>query len=151
MKQRYRPVILTIVFGALCALLFLPFMYGAAYLVSWRMAFRLALSAFLACYAVGLAEWGNGHRQLIVIPLAMLVGLTLLEQSHSVFLLLLLGLFAIIRSSLVQHNLLRVIVSEGILSLGGGLLIYGLNPTTNLAWAFGIWLFFLIQSLYFVM
>lgn len=150
MTHAYKPVILTIVFGLLCGLLFAPFMYGATYLCAWRFAFRLALCVFLTCYAIGLSEWSRGNRQALVLPLIMVFGLAALESSHAVFLLIYLGLFAVIRSSLLQPDLLRLIGLEGVLCLGGGVFVYSLNPRTNLAWALGIWIFFLIQSLYFV-
>ncbi len=150
MKHSHQPFILTIVFGLLCAVLFVPFMHGATYIVSWRFAFRLALCLFLTCYAAGLAEWSQGKRKLIVLPLVVLFGLIIPEQSHTLFLLVYLGLFAIIRSSLLQPNLLRLIVLEGMLCLGGGVFVYSRSPRTNLAWALGIWIFFLIQSLYFL-
>ncbi len=36
------------------------------------------------------------------------------------------------------------------LTLGGGALIAVFSPRTPLSWALGVWMFFLIQSLYFV-
>jgi len=150
MEHSHRPIILTIVFGLLCGLLFLPVMQSATRMIPWMFAFRLMLWGYLVSYAVGLAEWGRGRITLIVIPLFILLSLTVLEHSHSVFLLIYLGMLAVIRSSLFQPPLLHTILLEGILGLGGGMLIYSLNPQTNVAWALGIWMFFLIQSLYFV-
>jgi hypothetical protein len=37
-----------------------------------------------------------------------------------------------------------------ILGLGVGLLVYGTAPGVTLVWALGVWLFFLIQALYFI-
>jgi hypothetical protein len=150
MEHAHRPIILTIVFGLLCGLLFLLVMQSATRMVPWMFVFRLLLWGYLASYAVGLAEWGTGPITLIVIPLFILLSLVVLEHSHNVFLLIYLGTFAVIRSSVFQPPLLHTILLEGVLNLGGGALIYSLNPQTNVAWALGIWMFFLIQSLYFV-
>jgi hypothetical protein len=149
MLPAIRPIVLTVVFGLLCGLLFLPFMSAATLFLTWRAGFRLALVVLLACYAVGLAEWSGGPWPLIALPLVIVLGLAVLERSHTVFLLAYLGLFAVIRSSLCQPGLLRTIALEGLLCLGGGLFVYSLNPRSNAAWALGIWIFFLIQALYF--
>jgi hypothetical protein len=43
-----------------------------------------------------------------------------------------------------------MLITEFVLSLGGGILGVFLAPHTQVGWALGIWLFFLVQSLYFV-
>lgn len=150
MKTFAKPMIVTILFGMLCALAFIPLMMGATSFFSWMFSFRLILWGYLVCYALGLAQWGKGSAKHIVFPLLILLGMSVLERSHTVFLLLYLGMFTLIRTSLRSRiSLLTMMVTEALLCLGGGALIFWLNPQTNLAWALGIWMFFLIQSLYF--
>ncbi len=38
-----------------------------------------------------------------------------------------------------------------IIVIGGGVLIAYLNPYSTITWALGIWMFFLVQSLYFLL
>jgi hypothetical protein len=149
MQHVHKPIVFTILFGVFCGLVFLPIMRVATSVLPWIFAFRLMLWGYLTCYACGLALWNKANARLAIVPLCLLLGMSVLEQSHSVFWLLYLGMFAVIRSSLLQPSLPRMLASEAILSLGGGILIYGIHPETNLAWALGIWMFFLIQSLYF--
>lgn len=49
-----------------------------------------------------------------------------------------------------QTQQVKRLFSEIILSLGGGALVAGLTPVPAVTWALGIWLFFLVQALYFV-
>lgn len=39
---------------------------------------------------------------------------------------------------------------EIIATIGGGALVSFFNPYTTITWALGIWLFFIIQSVYFI-
>lgn len=67
------------------------------------------------------------------------------------FLLIALGIFSWIRSGICFQTLqVQRLCSEIILSLGGGGLVAGLTPVSAVTWALGIWLFFLVQALYFV-
>ena len=150
MEHSHKLIILTMLFGLFCGLIFVPFMRGAMSILPWMYAFRLMFWGYLACYTIGLALWSKDKLKLVILPLFILLSMSILEQSHIVFWLLYLGMFSVIRSSLLQPSFLRILITEAVLCLGGGILVYGMNPQTNLAWALGVWMFFLIQSLYFV-
>jgi hypothetical protein len=137
-------------FGLSCGLMFVPFMRGIMSVLPWMYAFRLMLWGYLMCYTIGLAVLNKSEAKLVVFPLCILLSMSVLEQSHLVFWLLYLGIFSVIRGSLLQPSFLKMLITEAVFCLGGGILVYSMNPQTNVAWALGIWMFFLIQSLYFV-
>lgn len=152
MKNFARPMILTILFGIVCSLAFMPLMELLDRFIAWRFAFRLLIWGYLVSYTMLLAFWKSVRARLLVFPLGILFGMIVLERSHTVFLLLCLGILAWIRSSVcLPRSIVMMLAIEAMLGLGGGSLVFQLNPQTNLAWALGIWLFFLIQSLYFLM
>ena len=151
MKTFAKPMIITILFGLLCALAFVVLTMGSSTFIFWRFIFRLVLWSYLTCYAIVLAQWGQGRATLMVFPLFLLLFMSIFERSHILFLLSCLCIFSWIRSSLCfQTSLFMMLASEALLSLGGGVLIGWLNPQTKIAWALGILMFFLVQSLYFV-
>lgn len=150
--MKTKPMILTILFGMVCALLYVPWMRGANSVFPWLISFRLIIWCYLVCYAIALTQWSRGNLKLLLFPLTILLGMIVLERSHTVFLLLCLGILAWIRSSVCfQRSWLLMLATEAMLGLGGGALVLWLNPRTNFVWALGIWMFFLVQSLYFVM
>jgi len=151
MKMTIQPLVITVLFGMIVALAFLPVTTTLASVVSWTISFRLIFWLVLVGYALLLALWGQGQVKLMVIPLLLLFCLALVEKVNPVFVLACLGVLSWIRSSVVfQKSLIGMSVSEGVLSLGGGALVGYFMPPTRLGWALGIWMFFLIQSLYFL-
>jgi hypothetical protein len=49
-----------------------------------------------------------------------------------------------------KTSLPRTICLEAFICFGGGALVTYLSPLGSISWATGIWLFFLVQSMYFV-
>jgi hypothetical protein len=145
-----RPVRTTIFFGLFCALLFLAFGLFFEQTVFWRFFFRTSVFCCLSIYALILASWSNQNRISVIFPLIFLVIFNLTPASNATYLLLCLGLLSWIRSGICfQNSLPRLLGTEIILSISGGLLVAYLNPYSSITWALGIWMFFLIQSLYF--
>jgi hypothetical protein len=150
MKTTGKPMQLTILFGMICGLTFIPMTMASSYMMYWPLSFRLIICLYLALYAFLLTRWGKGAVKFIVFPLLLLF-ITGIYSNSSIFFLLCLGILSWIRSSLCfQKSLLMMLVTEFAISLGGGALVAFFAPQSNLAWALGIWLFFLVQSLYFV-
>lgn len=142
---------LTILFGMICALAFIPMMMVLNSITYGVIPFRLIVWGYLVVYTVLLTLWGKKPVKLIVFPLLLLFIIGMFEYSNTVFFLVLLGILSWIRSSLCfQTSLLMMLVTEFMISLGGGALVILFHPQTQLAWALGIWMFFLVQSLYFV-
>jgi hypothetical protein len=76
-----------------------------------------------------------------------------LIESATVFLFTSLAILSWIRSGICfkRRPPLKRLGAEAGLCLAGGLLVYGAVPGATPAWALGVWLFFLIQALYFVL
>lgn len=150
MKISVQPMQLTVFFGMICGLAFIPMSMAVSSMVYWPFSLRLILWLYLVLYAFLLTRWGKGTVKLIVFPLLVLF-ITGIFGDSNIFFVLCLGVLSWIRSSVCfQKSLLMMLVTECVLSLGGGALVAFLTPQTKLAWALGIWMFFLAQSLYFV-
>jgi len=151
MKIIQRPTRTTILFGLICGLLFIPLNQGLWYIIAWSTVFRITLWCYLASYALLLARWGGKRLYSIMFPVLILLISAFALRSNSAFSLLALGIFSWIRSGICfQKRLSSMLVAEIFLTLGGGLLVAWFRPHTTLTWALGIWMFFLVQSLYFV-
>jgi hypothetical protein len=72
-------------------------------------------------------------------------------DSISAFLLIALGVLSWVRSGICYaNNIIAKLFAEVVVCFGGGILAAVLTPNTMLTWALAVWLFFLIQALYFV-
>jgi hypothetical protein len=76
-----------------------------------------------------------------------------LIESATVFLFSAIVTLSWIRSGICfnRKSLAKRLTAETGLVLGSGLLVSGAVPGVTLTWALGVWLFFLIQALYFVL
>ena len=145
-----QPVRTTLVFGLISALVVIPLAWMLSSLIGWSMALNLTLWVDLTLYAVLLARWSAGSLITIGFPLALLLGTALWPGVGSVYILLGLVAFSWIRSGICFGGTpLRAAAAEIFTIAGGGGLVVLLNPRSELAWAISIWLFFLVQTLYF--
>ena len=152
MKITRRPMPTTILFGLMCGLFFIPVSMVLGYIVYWPMAFRLAIWSYLALYGLLLTRWGKVSPISIVFPLLILLVFVFWGNSNSAFLLLALGILSWIRSGICfQRPLFKILGAELLVCIGGGVLVAYFAPHSTLTWAMGIWMFFLVQSLYFVL
>ena len=84
-------------------------------------------------------------------PLFLLLILVFWGDSNEAFLFLALGVLSWVRSGICfQGGLLKTFGAEAALCLGGGALVAHFTPHSMITWAMAIWMFFLMQSLYFV-
>ena len=76
-----------------------------------------------------------------------------LIESATTFLFTAIVLLSWIRSGICfkGNSPAKRLAVEMALGLGSGLLVGGAVPEVTLVWALGVWLFFLIQALYFVL
>lgn len=145
-----RPIRTTIVFGLLSALMI--FIVIGLPVGRWggALAFKLALWLDLALYSVLLVRWSNRRLLPALFPLALLLAAALWPWSPSGFLLLGLGVLSWVRSGVCfKAPPLRLLTAETIATAGGAGLLALLSPASALTWALTLWLFFLIQTLYF--
>lgn len=140
----------TLVYAMISALSVMPAAWLLAGPLGWPMAFKLALWADLFGYAVLLARWSGKALSAVVFPLALLMGTALWPGGYTGFFLLGLGMFSWVRSGVCFAGTpLRSIAAEIITVAGSAALVALLNPGSTVIWAVSIWLFFLVQALYF--
>ncbi len=151
MKTTQNPVRTTIFFGLICGLSFIPLSLQLSYFIPWPKAYWIILCLYVTAYGFFLTRLSKKQPLRICPSLLFLFPSVFLTGSTAIFLLIALGIFSWIRSGICFQTLqVKRLFSEIILSLGGGVLVAGLTPVSAVTWALGIWLFFLVQALYFV-
>ena len=153
MKSKTTPIRLTIVWGLIGGLAYIPLCSALSLMVFWPLGIRVSLWLLLAGYAVLLSRWASRPLRSIGLPLLLLFLSAFLIQSATVFLFTAFAILSWIRSGICfkRKSLIKRFGAEMILGLGSGLLVSGAAPDATLIWALGVWLFFLIQALYFVL
>ncbi|MCP4111609.1 MAG: hypothetical protein GY749_39830 [Desulfobacteraceae bacterium] len=148
-----QPVSATIIFGLVCGVCFIPFNMFLNYFVHWPVAFRLTIWIFLALYGILLARWEKAGIIPVAFPLLLMLIFAFLGTSNAAFLFLALGVLSWIRSGICFPGTLHKmsgIGAELLICFGGGALVAYFSPHSRVSWAMGIWMFFLVQSLFFV-
>jgi hypothetical protein len=152
MKRSGKPVRTTIVMGLAFGLLFVPFCTTLNLLLPWQGAFRLTLWFFLAAYSLVLCRWAGAGLLACGFPLAILLASSFWLRSGHDFLLLLVLVLGWVRSGVcLRKSLWKALGAEVLVGLGGAALVGSFAPHSMVVWALGVWLFFLVQSLYFVL
>lgn len=152
MNTLHNPMRTTIVYGLLCGLMFVPITSGLRLFFHWPLAFSLAIWLYIAGYSLLLARWGGKGPATVVFPLLLLFGFLFLSRSTAAFFFLALGILSWIRSGICfEKPFFKTFFAELLVGAGGGILVAGFAPHSAIALALGIWLFFLIQSVYFVL
>jgi len=145
-----RPVRTTLVFALISALTAVPLSRGLAGFIGWSMAFRSMFWAELLIYGLLLVRWSGKGPGPMLFPMGLLLAASLLPGIHTAYVFLALGVFCCIRSGICfSHAPLRAIAAETLCIGGGAGLVALLGPDSAVTWAIGIWLFFLVQALYF--
>ena len=145
-----KPVRTTLVFGVLSGLAMVPLLWYQRLFGAWPMALELAIWLDLAVYSVLLCRWSRTRIAAILFPLALLLGVAFWPRAHAGFLLMAMGIFSWIRSGICFKNTpLRALAAELITVLGGSVLVALWWPQSTVSWALAVWLFFLVQSVYF--
>jgi hypothetical protein len=151
MKTNARHVQITIAFGLICGLSLIPLNVGLSYIMSWPNAMSITFWAYLAAYGLILTTWSQKDSISIAFPLLLALVAAFWVDSISAFLLIALGVLSWIRSGICYpQNITKRLFAEVALCYGGGILVAILTPSTMMTWALAVWLFFLIQALYFV-
>lgn len=151
MKISRRPMLTTIIYGLLSGISFIPTVIAISKVIYWTTAFRLVIWLILAGYLLVLIRWGRVKLLSILFPLLLLLLLVFWGDTNTGFLFLALGVLSWIRSGVCfQGGLLKTLVAEVALCLGGGALVAYFAPHSTVTWALAVWMFFLVQSIYFV-
>jgi len=152
MKNLQRPVLTTVLFGLICGISFIPLNQVLNKFFFGSNPIFLTLWMFTAGYAILLCRWSRQKLMPISYPILFLFLTVFLVQSISAFFFLALAVISWIRSGLCypEHCKIRLMV-ELLLCMAGGALIAVFTPGSALAWALGIWLYFLLQALYFAL
>lgn len=147
MKRHVRT---TLVYGLISALAVMPSAWALTAYIGWPLAFKLMLWADLFGYAILLTRWSGKDLGSIVFPLALLLGTAVWPGVYAAYFFLGLGMFSWLRSGICFTGApMRAIAAETITVAGGAGLVALLSPGPALTWSISIWLFFLVQALYF--
>ena len=151
MEILQRPVLTTILFGLICGLSFIPLDLALNMVFLGSNALCLTLWLFAAGYAFFLCRWSQRKLKSIAFPIILLFLTIFLVKSMAAFFLMALAIISFIRSGVCfqQHGGIKLVV-ESLLWVVGAALVTVFTPESVGAWAPGIWMFFLLQALYFV-
>jgi hypothetical protein len=151
MKGLKHPIRNTIFYGLFCGLSFVPLSLTLNAFFVWSSAVCLTLWLFLAGYAILLSHWHKKALISSVFPLLLLVPTIFLSDSMALFFILALMVISWIRSAICYQKpgAMRLAV-ELLICFIGAVLVQVFTPGSVFAWALGVWMFFLVQALYFV-
>jgi len=150
MHNKAHPVRTTILYGIVAAFIFIPGVLLMAKIMAWPLAFRLVIWAIILGYSYLLAAWSGKGPMLIIFPQLLLLAAALWSDSMVFFLVLVLLVFCWIRQRCFMKSSMKGLVAETVVGGGAVALILLFNPHSTPSLAISTWLFFLIQSLYFV-
>ena len=151
MKILKHPIRNTIFYGLFCGLSFVPLSLTLNAFISWSSAICLTLLLFLAGYTILLNLWGNKFQISTVFPLLLLIPAIFLTDAITVFFILALMVISWIRSGICfQKPGVSGLAVELLLCFLGAILVMMFTPGSVFAWTLGVWMFFLVQALYFV-
>lgn len=151
MKIMPRPVRTTILLGLICGLGFIPVKLLFDCLLPSSAAFQMTIWLCLALYGWFLARWGKQRCFSLLFPLLIPLIFIFTGNSENAFLILSMGILSWIRSGICfRKQAHRKLAIELLVCGGGGALVACFSPHSAVSWAIGIWMFFLVQSLYFL-
>jgi hypothetical protein len=153
MKSIAKPIRSTIVWGLLSGLFYLLLNVPANAFIAWPMGDQLLLWALLTGYGILLSRWAYRPLSSVAWPSILLLFASLLIQSTAAFIWVALGILSWMRSGICFNRtpVGKRLAAEIGLGLGTGLAVSAVLPAATLTGALGVWLFFLIQALYFVL
>ena len=150
MSRHQRPVFATVLLGGLGALSW----RWAELAVGWHAHRSALLFSLLWCllvlYALLLVRWSGRGWAAVIFPLAVLGlwGWQRADAGEGVVAAL--ALLSWVRSGICFPVAPGPAIGREVAVGGGGLLAAALIPGHSLSWAAGIWVFFLVQALFFV-
>jgi hypothetical protein len=152
MKTFVGPIKLTIIWGLIGGLIYIPLCIGFSLFVRWPQCLQLTFWSLLVGYAVFLTHWSAVGLRSMGLPLLLLFVSAIVMQSMHFFLFSALAVLSWIRSGICfsKKPFVKRLGTEIILGSAIALPVAGAMPRLTAAWALGVLMFFLIQALYFV-
>lgn len=145
------PITITILYGLLAAMSFSPAQSILGAFLPPSFVIPFLIWSYLAFYGLLLTIWSEKRVTMLSLPLTILCIGILCSLTLKPFLFLTLAVLSWIRSSICfQPTALKQVGYELLLNGGGGLLVFLFVPQSTMGLAIGIWLFVLVQSLYFL-
>jgi hypothetical protein len=153
MKGTAKPMRSTIVWGLISGLVYIPLMALTHSILPWPLRYHLVLWALWSGYSIFLCRWAFKQLPSIVLPTFLMLLTAFFIQSTTAFTFMALVLLSWIRSGICFNRTPagKRLAAEIGLGLGTGLAVSAVLPAATLTGALGVWLFFLIQALYFVL
>lgn len=147
-----RPVRATVLLGLVCGISFVPATMLFACMVSWSTAFCLTIWVYLVIYGAFLARWAGKSFASSIFPLLIPFPFIAWGNPEMSFMMMSLIILSWVRSGICFTGLpYRRLGVEVMLSMGGGALVAFFASDSPASWALGVWMFFLIQALYFIL
>ena len=150
MHKKITPVLTTILYGFAAALFFIPAVMLMGKILSWPLAFRLAIWVIILGYSYLLVSWSGKGPVQILFPQLILLAAALWSNSVVFFLGLAILVLGWIRHRCFMKSSVKALLVEAFVTGGAAALILFFNPHSTPSLAISTWLFFLVQSLYFV-
>ena len=151
MKITTQTIRSTIIYGLVGGLSFIPLSWGLGYILFWPEVLYLTIWIDVSVYCTLLTRWSGRPLSSIIFPLLPVFVIIFWSHSTALFLVLMLSTFSWIRSGICFPEYTgRKIIGELALSIGTASLVIALTPASAFGWSLTIWMFFLIQALYFV-
>jgi len=145
-----KPIRTTLIFGIISCLAIIPLSFVSNLHWQGAVTFKLFFLLNLILYSVFLCRWSNTRLISVFFPLLLVTGVALWPNSSTGFILAALAVLSWIRSGICfKHVPLRAFIAE-VLTITGGAGYYILwRPDSPVTLALALWLFFLVQTLYF--
>jgi hypothetical protein len=152
MNSDRRPVRTTIILGGLGGLAFCLVGLAGASRGLWPWIAFGIVWCLMAIYALMLVRWSGRGLPAVLFPLLVLAVAGVVMPRAGVAFGLALAVFSWLRSGICYPCAsFQALFREFFLCGGGGLVLALWGPLTPLSWALGIWLFSLVQALFFVL
>jgi len=152
MNADHRPVRTTILLGGMGALAWIVADGVIGGYWAWPLIAFGIIWFMSASYAVALVRWSGGGILASVFPLLVLGVLGVVMPRSGLAFGMALVVLSWIRSGICfPRSPLVSLFRELILCGGGGLVVALWGPPTPLSWGLGIWLFSLVQALFFIL
>lgn len=151
MKATVKPIRSTIVWGLISGLVYMPLMVFIHSILPQPLGYHLVLWALCVGYGVFLCRWAFKQLPSILLPSLLMLLAALFIQSTTAFTFMALGILSWIRSGICFNRtpVGKRVATEIGLGLCAGPALALVFPAATLTGALSVWLFFLIQVLYF--
>ncbi len=141
----------TIVWGIICGLMYVPGVYFALRFFSAEISIRLVLWLFISGYVVLLCRGARVNRGHVGIFLVMLFGSVFFISSFTGYILFGMLVFSFLRTGVCfTQNRLSGGLTEILLTFAAGVTIAKYCGDSLVSQAMGVWMFFLLQSIFFI-